>query len=130
MLASMDRTGEDAVFLQSPLTARIAPGKPFEPQRMYEEDPYRCWRWAVVCEHWIGYSTLEKISRARSFSGFKGPKDVGFWSFVHARRRKEFCFGFPPEELSTRCGGQGVTIFFGKAKPVRAPQVGPARPAT
>ncbi|HZT20379.1 MAG TPA: hypothetical protein VFA23_13315 [Dongiaceae bacterium] len=37
------------------------------------------------------------------------------------------CFGVPPEELSTRCGGQGVVIFFGMAKPVRAPQIGPAR---
>ena len=32
------------------------------------------------------------------------------------------------EALSTRCGGNGVTIFFGMAKPVRAPQIGPARP--
>ena len=31
------------------------------------------------------------------------------------------------EALSTRCGGNGVTIFFGMAKPVRAPQIGPAR---
>ena len=38
------------------------------------------------------------------------------------------CFGVPDEALSTRCGGQGVTIFFGMAKPVRAPQIGPARP--
>jgi hypothetical protein len=37
------------------------------------------------------------------------------------------CFGTPPESLSTRCGGQGVTIFYGMAKPVRAPQIGPAR---
>jgi DNA-binding beta-propeller fold protein YncE len=37
------------------------------------------------------------------------------------------CFGVPSETLSTRCGGQGVTIFFGMAKPVRAPQIGPAR---
>ena len=37
------------------------------------------------------------------------------------------CFGEPPETLSTRCGGQGVTIFYGMAKPVRAPQIGPAR---
>lgn len=37
------------------------------------------------------------------------------------------CFGVPPEELSTRCGGQGVTVFFGMAKPVRAPQIGPAQ---
>jgi hypothetical protein len=27
-----------------------------------------------------------------------------------------------------RCGGQGVTVFYGMAKPVRAPQIGPARP--
>ena len=26
------------------------------------------------------------------------------------------CFGVPPEPLSTRCGGQGVTIFFGMAE--------------
>ena len=37
------------------------------------------------------------------------------------------CFGTPPEPLSTRCGGQGVVIFYGMAKPVRAPQIGPAR---
>jgi hypothetical protein len=37
------------------------------------------------------------------------------------------CFSAQPEALSTRCGGQGVTIFFGMAKPVRAPQIGPAR---
>lgn len=37
------------------------------------------------------------------------------------------CYGRPPEGLSTRCGGQGVTIFHGMAKPVRAPQIGPAR---
>jgi hypothetical protein len=34
--------------------------------------------------------------------------------------------GTPPEPLSS-CGGQGVVIFFGVAKPVRAPQIGPAR---
>ena len=37
------------------------------------------------------------------------------------------CFGVPDEALSTRCGGQGVTIFYGMAKPVHAPQIGPAR---
>jgi len=36
------------------------------------------------------------------------------------------CVGTPNEALSTRCGGQGVVIFFGMAKPVRAPQIGPA----
>lgn len=38
------------------------------------------------------------------------------------------CFPGAPEALSTLCGGQGVTVFFGMAKPVRAPQIGPARP--
>ena len=38
------------------------------------------------------------------------------------------CYAGPAEALSTRCGGQGVVIFFGMAKPVRSPQIGPARP--
>jgi hypothetical protein len=37
------------------------------------------------------------------------------------------CIGKPQEALSTRCGGQGVVIFYGLAKPVRTPQIGPAR---
>ena len=37
------------------------------------------------------------------------------------------CIGTPGEALSTRCGGQGVVIFYGMAKPVRAPQIGPAQ---
>ena len=37
------------------------------------------------------------------------------------------CFLGAVEALSTRCGGQGVVIFYGMAKPVRAPQIGPAR---
>ncbi|MGA8490531.1 MAG: hypothetical protein WB711_08935 [Terriglobales bacterium] len=37
------------------------------------------------------------------------------------------CIGTPKEALSTRCGGQGVVIFYGMAKPVRAPQIGPAQ---
>ncbi len=37
------------------------------------------------------------------------------------------CIGTPAEALSTRCGGQGVVVFFGMAKPVRVPQIGPAR---
>jgi len=37
------------------------------------------------------------------------------------------CIGTPNEALSTRCGGQGVVVFYGMAKPVRAPQIGPAR---
>jgi len=38
------------------------------------------------------------------------------------------CFPGAEEGISTRCGGQGVTVFYGMAKPVRAPQIGPARP--
>jgi hypothetical protein len=38
------------------------------------------------------------------------------------------CFGVPPEPTSTRCGGQGVVVFFGMAKPVRTPLIGPVRP--
>jgi sugar lactone lactonase YvrE len=38
------------------------------------------------------------------------------------------CYPGAAEALSTRCGGQGVVIFFGMAKPVRSPQIGPARP--
>jgi hypothetical protein len=37
------------------------------------------------------------------------------------------CYPNPSEALSTRCGGQGVVVFYGMAKPVHAPQIGPAR---
>lgn len=37
------------------------------------------------------------------------------------------CFGKAPEASSTRCGGNGLTVFYGMAKPVRAPQIGPAQ---
>jgi hypothetical protein len=37
------------------------------------------------------------------------------------------CFGAPPETVSTLCGGQGVVVFYGMAKPVHAPQIGPVR---
>jgi hypothetical protein len=37
------------------------------------------------------------------------------------------CFVTPTEALSTRCGGQGRHGLYGMAKPVRAPQIGPAR---
>jgi hypothetical protein len=38
------------------------------------------------------------------------------------------CFGSPNEALSTRCGDQGVVIFFGMAKPVPASANRPAKP--
>src|SRR5208337_103926 len=37
------------------------------------------------------------------------------------------CYGKPAEPISTRCAGEGVVVFYGMAKPVRAPLIGPAR---
>ncbi|MGO9942739.1 MAG: hypothetical protein ACLPIC_08210 [Rhodoblastus sp.] len=37
------------------------------------------------------------------------------------------CFGKPDETVSTRCAGEGVVVFFGMAKPVQTPLVGPPR---
>ena len=39
----------------------------------------------------------------------------------------EACYGKPDKSISTRCGGQGMTVFYGMAKPVKSPQIGPAR---
>lgn len=47
---------------------------------------------------------------------------------MHNWQNINSCVGTPGEAVSTLCGGQGVTIFYGMAKPVRAPQIGPARP--
>lgn len=37
------------------------------------------------------------------------------------------CQELPPEALSTRFGGNGAVVFFGLAKPVRTPLIGPAQ---
>jgi hypothetical protein len=43
-------------------------------------------------------------------------------------QRPDSCFSPSSDEAkSTRCGGNGLTVFYGMAKPVRAPQIGPAR---
>jgi DNA-binding beta-propeller fold protein YncE len=43
-------------------------------------------------------------------------------------QRPESCFNTASSEAqSTLCGGNGLTVFYGMAKPVRAPQIGPAR---
>jgi hypothetical protein len=34
----------------------------------------------------------------------------------------------PPEAVSTRFGGNGAVVFFGIAKPVRTPMIGPVQP--
>jgi streptogramin lyase len=41
----------------------------------------------------------------------------------------DVCFpqGVPNQAVSTRCGGNGFVVFFGLAKPVRTPLVGPPR---
>ena len=36
------------------------------------------------------------------------------------------CYGKPAEPISTRCAGEGLVAFFGMAKPVHAPLIGPA----
>ena len=46
-------------------------------------------------------------------------------------QRPQSCFApYASEATSTRCGGNGLTVFYGMAKPVRAPQIGPARAAS
>ncbi|WP_439400431.1 hypothetical protein ACRQ5Q_43720 (plasmid) [Bradyrhizobium sp. PMVTL-01] len=43
-------------------------------------------------------------------------------------QRPQSCFApYANEATSTLCGGNGLTVFYGMAKPVRAPQIGPAR---
>jgi hypothetical protein len=43
-------------------------------------------------------------------------------------QRPESCFApYAREASSTLCGGNGLTVFYGMAKPVRAPQIGPAQ---
>jgi len=38
-------------------------------------------------------------------------------------------FGQASEAQSTRGAGQGVVVFYGMAKPVKTPLIGPPRPA-
>jgi hypothetical protein len=43
-------------------------------------------------------------------------------------QRPQTCFvPYASEAQSTLCGGNGLTVFYGMAKPVHAPQIGPAR---
>jgi hypothetical protein len=39
------------------------------------------------------------------------------------------CYGTSVESASTRCVGQGVVVFFGMAKPVHTPLIGPVQAA-
>jgi hypothetical protein len=42
---------------------------------------------------------------------------------------RESCYGKPAEVVSTLCAGDGVVVFYGMAKPVVTPLIGPARSA-
>ena len=37
------------------------------------------------------------------------------------------CYGKHDEAVSTRCGGEGVVVFYGMAKPVPTPMIGPVK---
>jgi hypothetical protein len=71
-----------------------------------------------------GRQCLIKLLRAQTDIAISPAGDV--WA-MNNWQDVDSCYASPPEALSTRCGGQGVVIFFGMAKPVRAPQIGPAR---
>ena len=81
-----------------------------------------------------GTKTGEQISPPGGYvgGGLQMQTDIGadpagnFWA-INNWQDIDSCIGTPNEALSTRCGGQGVVIFYGLAKPVRAPQIGPAR---
>ena len=81
-----------------------------------------------------GMKTGDQISPPGGYvgGGLQMQTDIGvgpagdIWA-INNWQDIDSCVGTPDEALSTRCGGQGVVIFFGMAKPVRAPQIGPAR---
>ena len=47
------------------------------------------------------------------------------WAIDNWVDQGENCFVKPMEAVSTQCGGTGVSVFYGMAKPVRVPQIGP-----
>jgi hypothetical protein len=46
------------------------------------------------------------------------------WVADNWRDFKNRCFTKNPEAISTQCGGNGLTVFYGLAKPVRTPWIG------
>jgi hypothetical protein len=46
------------------------------------------------------------------------------WAVDNWVDQGDLCFVKAPEALSTQCGGTGLTVFYGMAKPVRVPQIG------
>jgi hypothetical protein len=65
--------------------------------------------------------------------GMQMPTDIDIdsagnvWAVDNWVDQGDLCFVKPPEALSTQCGGTGLTVFYGMAKPVRTPQIGPPR---
>jgi hypothetical protein len=82
-----------------------------------------------------GFSTGEQISPPGGYvgGGLQMQTDIAIdpagnvWAMNNWQDIAS-CIGKPAEAISTRCGGQGVVIFYGMAKPVQAPQIGPAKP--
>jgi hypothetical protein len=50
------------------------------------------------------------------------------WAIDNWVDHGDLCFVKAPEGVSTQCGGNGLTVFYGMAKPVRTPQIGPPQP--
>ena len=67
----------------------------------------------------------------------QGRRDADAGRCINRSRRRRWvsnnwqdpasCYDKAAEGVSTRCSGQGVVVFYGVAKPVRAPQIGLAR---
>jgi sugar lactone lactonase YvrE len=79
-----------------------------------------------------GLKTGDPISPAGGFvgGGMDQLTDVAIdpagnvWVADNWRDFNNRCFDKQPEALSTQCGGNGLTVFYGLAKPVRTPWIG------
>ena len=82
-----------------------------------------------------GFKTGDQISPPGGYvgGGLQMKTDIGIdpagnvWAMNNWQDIDACIDTTPSEAISTRCGGQGVVVFYGMAKPVRAPQIGPAR---
>jgi hypothetical protein len=81
-----------------------------------------------------GTNTGDAISPPRGYAGggLQQLVDIGVgpagdvW-VTNNWQNDDAAFGLAPEALSTRAGGQGVVVFYGMAKPVKTPLIGPPR---
>ena len=79
-----------------------------------------------------GHKTGDPISPAGGFvgGGMDQLTDIAIdpagnvWVADNWRDFNNRCFDKPPEATSTQCGGNGLTVFYGLAKPVRTPWIG------